>query len=62
MDVCVGEWSGQNLTIVADPAERLLVSDKHIVSRVMIGSRPEINRPQSPFALGALTMLKMSVG
>jgi hypothetical protein len=50
-----------DLTIVANPVGRLLVSEKHIVSRVY-GSRPEINRAQSPFALEALTMLKMSVG
>jgi hypothetical protein len=56
-----GKWSGQDLTIVADPVGRLLVSEKRIVSRVY-GSRPETNRPQSPFALEALTMLKMSVG
>lgn len=32
----LGEWSGQDLTIVADPADQLWVSEKHIVSSVMI--------------------------
>lgn len=58
----LGGLSGQDLTIIADPADRLLVSNKHIVSTVIIGLRPEINQPQSPFALEALTMLEMSVG
>lgn len=36
------ELSGQDLTIVADPAEHLLISEKNPVSEVVIGSRPGI--------------------
>lgn len=62
MHGCVGgNWRGQDLTIVADPVGRLLFSEKRIVSRVY-GWLKAKDRPRSPFALEALTMLKMSVG
>jgi hypothetical protein len=54
-----GNETDEKLTIVADPARRLLISEQNMI---VMWPKAKTKGSQSPIAVEALTMLKMSVG